>query len=145
MRQHLAGFDGDGAGYIQHPTHLGIRPGAYTDDTQMTLAVAELLVSSAPWQPAGLAEHFERAYHLDPRGAGRIAAHRRRGAALRGSTGSGHAQHTRRGGGAGGRIGCALLPLPARPDVRTAPLDRCSTRPELGAAVARQGRIEGDG
>ncbi|MFB8276609.1 ADP-ribosylglycohydrolase family protein [Nocardia colli] len=55
------------AGYIQHPTHLGIRPGAYTDDTQMTLAVAELLVSGEPWRPAGLAEYFVRAYHRDPR------------------------------------------------------------------------------
>ncbi|WP_107659929.1 ADP-ribosylglycohydrolase family protein [Nocardia suismassiliense] len=55
------------AGYIQHPTHLGVRPGAYTDDPQKTLAVAELLVSDEPWEPARLAEHFVQAYHRDPR------------------------------------------------------------------------------
>lgn len=55
------------AGYVQHPTHLGIRPGAYTDDTQMTLAVAELLVSGKPWDRAHLAEYFVRAYRRDPR------------------------------------------------------------------------------
>lgn len=53
--------------YIQHPTHLGVRPGAYTDDTQMTLAIAELLISGEPWEPAQLAEYFVRAYHRDPR------------------------------------------------------------------------------
>ncbi|MGN2634765.1 ADP-ribosylglycohydrolase family protein [Nocardia takedensis] len=55
------------AGYVQHPTHLGVLPGRYTDDTQMSLAVAELLVSGEPWDRAHLAEHFVRAYHRDPR------------------------------------------------------------------------------
>lgn len=32
-------------GYVQHSRHKSILPGAYTDDTQMTHAVAEPLVS----------------------------------------------------------------------------------------------------
>ncbi|AHH99877.1 ADP-ribosylglycohydrolase family protein [Kutzneria albida] len=54
-------------GYVQHPTHLGVRPGAYTDDTQMTIAVAELLVFGEPWTAQRLAENFVRAFHRDPR------------------------------------------------------------------------------
>ncbi|WP_028478569.1 ADP-ribosylglycohydrolase family protein [Nocardia sp. CNY236] len=54
-------------GYVQHPTHLGVRPGAYTDDTQMTLAIAELLISGDSWGREALAECFVRAYHRDPR------------------------------------------------------------------------------
>lgn len=53
--------------YVQHPTHLDIAPGAYTDDTQMTLAVAELLVAGAPWTPATLADKFVEVFHRDPR------------------------------------------------------------------------------
>ncbi|CCH33890.1 ADP-ribosylglycohydrolase family protein [Actinosynnema sp. NPDC047251] len=55
------------AGYVQHPTHLGIAPGAYTDDTQMTLALAELLVDGGPWTPPAIAERFVDAFHRDPR------------------------------------------------------------------------------
>lgn len=55
------------AGYVQHPTHLGIAPGAYTDDTQMTLAVAELMVSGAAWTPLALADKFVEVFHRDPR------------------------------------------------------------------------------
>jgi ADP-ribosyl-[dinitrogen reductase] hydrolase len=55
------------AGYIQHPRHRGTRPGMYTDDTQMSLAVAEALVSGERWTPENLAEHFVRAFHRDPR------------------------------------------------------------------------------
>ncbi|MGV9614234.1 ADP-ribosylglycohydrolase family protein [Nocardia xishanensis] len=54
-------------GYAQHPRHLGIRPGAYTDDTQMTLAIAELLVAGDPWTPLELANRFVAAFHRDPR------------------------------------------------------------------------------
>lgn len=53
--------------YVQHPTHSGILPGAYTDDTQMTLAIAELLVSSSSWTPSNLASGFVDAFHRDPR------------------------------------------------------------------------------
>ena len=33
----------DLSGYVQHPRHRGVWPGRYTDDTQMSLAVAEAL------------------------------------------------------------------------------------------------------
>jgi ADP-ribosylglycohydrolase len=32
-------------GYMQHPGHQGLRPGMYTDDTQMSIAVAETLIN----------------------------------------------------------------------------------------------------
>ena len=54
-------------GFIQHPTHLGVRPGSYTDDTQMTLAIAELLVEGAPWTPEAIAGRFVEAFKRDPR------------------------------------------------------------------------------
>jgi ADP-ribosyl-[dinitrogen reductase] hydrolase len=54
-------------GYVQHPTHTGIRPGAYTDDTQMTIAVAEHLISGEPWTGERLADRFVTAFHRDRR------------------------------------------------------------------------------
>lgn len=55
------------AGYVQHPTHTDIAPGDYTDDTQMTLAVAELLVEGAEWTPLNLADRFVEVFHRDQR------------------------------------------------------------------------------
>lgn len=55
------------AGYVQHPRHTGIAPGRYTDDTQMTLAIAELLVSGQAWTVENLADRFVAGYHRDPR------------------------------------------------------------------------------
>jgi ADP-ribosylglycohydrolase len=54
------------SGYIQHPRH-GIRPGCYTDDTQMSLAVAEAIVSDEPWTPGNLAQRFVAGFKRDPR------------------------------------------------------------------------------
>jgi len=54
-------------GYVQHPTHLGVAPGSYTDDTQMTLAIAELMVEGAPWTPGEIAARFVEAFKRDPR------------------------------------------------------------------------------
>ncbi len=54
-------------GYVRHPTHHGIAPGAYTDDTQMTLALAELLADGGPWTPLAIADRFVAAFHRDPR------------------------------------------------------------------------------
>jgi ADP-ribosylglycohydrolase len=53
--------------FIQHPRHRGIRPGMYTDDTQMSLAVAEALVSGERWTPERLADGFVAAFRRDPR------------------------------------------------------------------------------
>ncbi|GAA0228674.1 hypothetical protein GCM10010492_28800 [Saccharothrix mutabilis subsp. mutabilis] len=52
--------------YVRHPRH-DLRPGAYTDDTQMTLALAELLADGEEWTPETIAERFVAAFHRDPR------------------------------------------------------------------------------
>lgn len=44
------------------------KPGRYTDDTQMTLAVVEALLSGEPWSPKLLASHFVDTFKRDPRG-----------------------------------------------------------------------------
>src|SRR5262249_54941766 len=55
------------ADYIQHPRHDGIQPGMYTDDTQMSLAVAEAVVSGERWTPENIAARFVTAFQRDPR------------------------------------------------------------------------------
>jgi len=56
----------DLSAYLQHPRH-GIKPGCYTDDTQMSVAVAEAIVSEEPWTPGMLAQQFVTAFKRDPR------------------------------------------------------------------------------
>jgi ADP-ribosylglycohydrolase len=56
----------DLSGYARHPRHR-IIPGAYTDDTQMSLAIAEVIVSGADWTPLNLANAFVAAFKRDPR------------------------------------------------------------------------------
>jgi ADP-ribosylglycohydrolase len=56
----------DLSAYVQHPRH-GIKPGCYTDDTQMSIAVAEAIVSGERWTPAMLARRFVAAFKRDPR------------------------------------------------------------------------------
>lgn len=53
-------------GYVQHPRHQ-IKPGCYTDDTQMSLAIAETIVSGDPWTPNAIADRFVAAFKRDPR------------------------------------------------------------------------------
>jgi ADP-ribosyl-[dinitrogen reductase] hydrolase len=53
--------------YVQHPTHSGTKPGMYTDDTQMTLAIAEAIVDGDPWTPLSLAMRFVECFKRDPR------------------------------------------------------------------------------
>lgn len=53
--------------YLQNPQHQSILPGSYTDDTQMTLAIAELLISGQPWTQEAVAEKFVEVFHRDPR------------------------------------------------------------------------------
>ena len=53
-------------GYIKHPFH-DIPPGCYTDDTQMSLAIAEAIVSQEPWTPELLASKFIIAFNRDRR------------------------------------------------------------------------------
>lgn len=54
------------AGYIRHRRHKNV-PGTYTDDTQMSLAIAEAIVEGRPWTKAELAEKFVAAFKRDPR------------------------------------------------------------------------------
>ncbi len=52
--------------YVQHPRH-STRPGQYTDDTQMSLAIAEAIVSGETWTPINLANRFVDVFKRDPR------------------------------------------------------------------------------
>lgn len=54
------------AGYVQHPRHRDVLPGRYTDDTQMSIAVAEWILGDDHGIPA-LADLFVRAYKRDAR------------------------------------------------------------------------------
>jgi ADP-ribosylglycohydrolase len=54
------------AAYVKHPRHH-IQPGCYTDDTQMSLAIAEAIVGQKPWEPKMLAQRFVVAFQRDPR------------------------------------------------------------------------------
>lgn len=52
-------------GYRDHPQ--GVAAGCYTDDTQMSLAVADLLLSGRPLTTEAFADAFVAAYARDPR------------------------------------------------------------------------------
>lgn len=52
--------------YAQHPRH-STRPGQYTDDTQMTLALAESILSGETWSVQNLARRFVEVFKRDPR------------------------------------------------------------------------------
>jgi ADP-ribosyl-[dinitrogen reductase] hydrolase len=51
--------------YLSHPRH-GTIPGQYTDDTQMSLAIAEAIVEDDPWTVESLADRFVDVFHRDP-------------------------------------------------------------------------------
>lgn len=53
--------------YLPHPTYGHLRPGQYTDDTQMSLAIAEALVERLPWNEFKLAQKFVEVFRRDPR------------------------------------------------------------------------------
>ena len=65
-RRDLIEVRNDLSWYIKHPRHA-TPPGFYTDDTQMSLAIAEALVSGEPWTPQMLADRFVQAFRRDPR------------------------------------------------------------------------------
>jgi len=52
--------------YEPHPLFPEIH-GKYTDDTQMSLAIAELLISGAAWTPENIAQKFVECFKRDPR------------------------------------------------------------------------------
>lgn len=54
--------------YLVHPTHPDLREGRYTDDAQMSIAVAEALLSGQPLTREVFADAFVRVFKRDPRG-----------------------------------------------------------------------------
>lgn len=54
------------SGYRKHQKY-NIGNGRYTDDTQMSLAVAELLVEGEEWTPLNIANKFVEVFKRDPR------------------------------------------------------------------------------
>jgi ADP-ribosyl-[dinitrogen reductase] hydrolase len=54
-------------GYIQHHKWKTLKPGHYTDDTQMAMAVMEHMLEERPWTPYELATRFVGGFHRDPR------------------------------------------------------------------------------
>lgn len=53
--------------FCQHPKHVSLRPGQYTDDTQMSIGVAEVLLRGKPYHVAEFAEAWVRCFHRDQR------------------------------------------------------------------------------
>lgn len=56
----------DLSGYVQHPRPF-FQAGHYTDDTQMSLAIAETIVNQQPWTELVLADNFLKVFKRDPR------------------------------------------------------------------------------
>ncbi|HEY9699373.1 MAG TPA: ADP-ribosylglycohydrolase family protein [Trichocoleus sp.] len=56
----------DLSSYVPHPRYA-TRPGQYTDDTQMSLAIAEAIVADVSWTSQQLAHRFVEVFHRDPR------------------------------------------------------------------------------
>lgn len=52
--------------YVPHFNHPGIKPGQYTDDTQMSIAIAEVMLTDA-WTTEVLADKFVECFRRDPR------------------------------------------------------------------------------
>jgi ADP-ribosylglycohydrolase len=52
--------------YVKHPRHR-LQAGSYTDDTQMSIAIAEAVLSDEPWTPKSLADRFVACFKRDPR------------------------------------------------------------------------------
>ena len=63
----LVRANNDLSGYRRHPRHAN-PPGRYTDDTQMSLRIAEALVDGIDWTPLNLATRFVEVFKRDPRG-----------------------------------------------------------------------------
>ena len=62
VRQH-----NDLSGYIQHHKWKGMKPGHYTDDAQMALALAKHMLSGRDWSFLNLADAWVNGFHRDPR------------------------------------------------------------------------------
>lgn len=54
--------------FLQHPHHLGLKPGSYTDDGQMSISVAEVLIEKGTEATAlDYSDAFFRCFKRDPR------------------------------------------------------------------------------
>ena len=53
--------------YVQHPRHRAIRLGMYTDDTQMSIAISELIVNNDDWSSLAIADKFLECFKRDER------------------------------------------------------------------------------
>jgi ADP-ribosyl-[dinitrogen reductase] hydrolase len=56
----------DATHYVKHPRHA-LAPGSYTDDTQMSIAITEALLSGQRWTPLLVASHFVQTFRRDQR------------------------------------------------------------------------------
>lgn len=54
-------------GYVQHPDRPDVKPGVYSDDGQMSIAIGEAMIDEMPWEQPRLADRFVRAFKRDPR------------------------------------------------------------------------------
>src|ERR1035437_7616275 len=57
----------DVASYKEHPKFPGRVAGTYTDDTQMSIAVAELILEDSDWSPEKIANKFVNVFKRDER------------------------------------------------------------------------------
>jgi ADP-ribosyl-[dinitrogen reductase] hydrolase len=57
----------NGEAMYQHPRWQTRGSGRYTDDTQMSLAIAEMILDGVDWTKAVCADYFYRAFARDPR------------------------------------------------------------------------------
>jgi len=53
--------------FYPHAVHPGLLPGMYTDDAQMTLAIAEMLADGTEWTRKNIADKFVDCFKRDPR------------------------------------------------------------------------------
>jgi len=53
--------------YVKHPRHTEIAEGSYTDDGQMSIGVAELMLSDVDWTPLNIANKFVEVFKRDER------------------------------------------------------------------------------
>lgn len=51
--------------YVRHPRHKNLKPNQYTDDSQMSIAIAELIVSGEEWTSLNIANRFVDCFKRD--------------------------------------------------------------------------------
>lgn len=54
------------SGYVKHPRH-SLYAGQYSDDTQMSLAIAELMIEGGEWETNRIIDKFIEVFKRDPR------------------------------------------------------------------------------